>query len=146
MKAGGLITFIHHTIRYTDTTDVTQNLINPDTTVETQSITISTGHTQYINIINIYIPRDTSPTVPRNYIPNLHQLGNIPNTIIAGDFNAKDTTWYDDNQNNTRGTHISTQFDNMYILNNTEQYTRIPHQAHYQTSSPDITFYSPTLE
>ena len=44
MKAG-LITFIHHTIRYTDTRDVTPNLINPDITVETQSIRISTGHT-----------------------------------------------------------------------------------------------------
>ena len=99
-EGGGLITYVHHTIRYTDTTDATQNLTNPDTTAETQSIRISTGHTQYINIINIYIPPDTSPTVPRNYIPNLHQLGNIPHTLIAGDFNAKDTTWYSHNQNN----------------------------------------------
>ena len=145
-EGGGLITLIHHTIRYTDTTDITQNLNNPDITVETQSIRISTRHTQYINIINIYIPPDTSPTVPRNYIRNLHQLGNIPNTIIAEDFNAEDTTWYDHNKDNTRGTHISTQFNNMSILNNTEQYTHIPHQAHYHTSSPDITFCSPTLE
>ena len=34
----------------------------------------------------------------------------------------------------------------MSILNNTEQYTHIPHQAHYDTFSPDITFCSPTLE
>ena len=33
-EGGGLITFIHHAIRYTDTTDITQNLINPDTTVK----------------------------------------------------------------------------------------------------------------
>ena len=136
---GGLITFIHHTIRYTDTTDITQNLINPDTTVETQSIRISTGHTQYINIINIYIPPDISPTVPRNNIPNIHQLGNILYPLIVGDLNAKDTNCYDRHQKNTRGTYISTQF-NMSILNNAEQYTHIPHQAHYHIIIPRHNF------
>ena len=63
---------MHHTIRCTDTTDITQTLINPDTPVEMQSIRISTRHTQYINLINIYIQPDTSPRVPRKKLHTQH--------------------------------------------------------------------------
>ena len=142
---GGLITYIHKTIRYTDTTTHTDTLIAPDNTTELQSFRISTGHTQYMNIINIYIPPDTSPTVPSNYIPHLHNLATLPYTLIAGDFNAKDSAWYTHNQSNIRGQHINTQLHNMFILNNTDKYTHIPHQALYNTSSPDITLCSPSL-
>ena len=142
---GGLITYIHKSILYKDTTQTTQSLFQNDTTLEIQSLSVNSGHKQEVNIYNIYIPPDTSHAVPVHYNPQLHPLTQTPNSIIAGDFNAKDTAWYEHNQSNRRGLDIAVQFDNMYILNDTSQYTYIPHQAHRSPSSPDITFCSPSL-
>ena len=128
---------IHKSIRYTDTTPHTDTLIAPDNTIELQSFRISTGRTQYMNIINIYIPPDTCPTVPSNYIPHLHNnLATLPHALIAGagDSNAKDTAWYTQNQPNIRGQHINTQLHNMFLHNNIDKYRHIPHQALYNKS------------
>ena len=138
---GGLITYIHKTISYIDTTQHTKTLIPPgDTTMEVQSIRVSTGTTKHINLINIYIP----PNTP-GYTPNIEQITQMPHTLIGGDFNAWHTSWYIKHIENTRGESIAKQLNNMHILNDIQQHTRIPYQANFNITSPDITFCSPTL-
>jgi hypothetical protein len=80
----------------------------------------------YCNIINIYILPDTSPEIPAHYVPQITQLAYLPNIIVAGDFNAKHTGWYTLNSHNARGVSLATQFDNMFILNNTDEHTHVP--------------------
>ena len=143
-QGGGLITYIHKDINYTDTTNTTQALFQNDTTLEIQSIRVNSGHKHILNIFNIYIP-PVSDTVPAHYTPQLTPLTQIPNSIIAGDFNAKNTAWYTHNIDDRRGTDVATQLNNMFILNNPDKHTHIPYQAGRRISSPDITFCSTTL-
>ena len=86
-----------------------------------------------------------SGSVPIHYTPQLTSLTQIPHSIIAGDFNAKNTAWYTDNIDDRRGTDIATQLNNMFILNNPQQHTHIPYQVGRRISSPDITFCSTSL-
>jgi hypothetical protein len=88
-QGGGLIPYIHNDISYKDTRQHTRTLIPQDNTLEIHSLKIATGASTFCNIINIYIPPDTSPEVPAHYIPQLTPLASLPNTIVAGDFNAK---------------------------------------------------------
>ena len=143
-QGGGLISYIHKDILYRDTTQTTQSLFQNDTTLEIQSLSVNSGHKQELNLFNLYIP-PVSDTVPGHYKPQLLPLTQIPNTIIAGDFNAKNTAWYTQNTDDPRGIEIESQTNNMYILNDTAQYTHIPYQANRLPSSPDITFCSPSL-
>ena len=73
-QGGGLITYIHTSILYKDTTQTTQALFQNDTTLEIQSLSVSSGHKQEYNIFNIYIPPDTSHAVPVQYSPQLLAL------------------------------------------------------------------------
>ncbi|MEL7520422.1 MAG: reverse transcriptase family protein, partial [Cyanobacteria bacterium J06553_1] len=109
-----------------------------------QSLSVNSGHKQELNIFNLYIP-PISNTVPAHYKPQLLPLTLIPNSIIAGDFNAKSTAWYSQNTDDARGTDIEDQLNSMCTLNDTEQYTHIPYQANRLPSSPDITFCSTNL-
>ncbi|XP_076036397.1 uncharacterized protein LOC143022179 [Oratosquilla oratoria] len=93
----------------------------------------------------MYIPPQSSPTVPNTFRPQLSQLTSIPNLIMGGDFNAKSSAWFVDNPDTDRGLDIQTQFDSLTIMNNTHNHTHIPYQALYTPSSPDITFCSPCL-
>ena len=83
---GGLITYIHENISYIDTTKNTRaQLLQQDKTIELKSFKISTGLNKHIILINIYIP--TKESIPNGYLPPLHQVSQMPNLIIGGDFN-----------------------------------------------------------
>ena len=139
-QGGGLITYIHHSINYSDTSAQTQALVpSHDTHSEVQSIKVSTGKKKYINLINIYLP-------PDNYTIDLEELAQKPNVIICGDFNAKHTDWYTGNpSDHTRGIAIQHQFNNLTILNDINTHTHIPYQANRSFTSPDITFCSSSI-
>ena len=96
---------ITSTVRYIDTTKTTRApLPQQDKTTELQSFKISTGLNKHINLINIYIPPIDS--VPSGYLPPLHQITQLPDLIIGGDFNGKSTAWKKNNITNTRGACI----------------------------------------
>ncbi|XP_076062668.1 uncharacterized protein LOC143037903 isoform X1 [Oratosquilla oratoria] len=132
-NGGGLITLIHHSICFVDTSATTKILLpTTDNTTETQSIRIRTGNNSTLTIVNMYIPPQSSPTVPNTFRPQLSQLTSIPDLIMGGDFNAKSSAWYVDNPDTDRGLDIQTQFDSLTIINNTHNHTHknIPSPLH----------------
>ncbi|KAF2357552.1 Endonuclease/exonuclease/phosphatase [Trinorchestia longiramus] len=106
----------------------TCNLLRINHHTELQSFKIETGTNKDITIINAYIPPDTSPTLPAGYKPNLQALNIHRNTILCGDFNAKHSSWFTQQQNNTRGEELSGQLNSLFILNDTNKPTHIPPQ------------------
>ena len=106
-KGGGLITYIHNSIQYSDITQDAKALKPSYNTLELQAFKIETGNKAHTNIINISMPPDTSLTVPSKCSSQLQNLCSLPNTIIGGDINGKDTSWYTHHQPNTRGQTIS---------------------------------------
>ena len=141
-RGGGLITYIHNSITYIDTTERIRHIANLDNITELQAFKIKTDNKNHLLLINVYIPPTTS--VP-GYEPNLQTLNSLENTIIGGDFNASHENWYLHKQADTRGNNIADQLNSLYILNDPEQHTREPYQTNHDRSSPDITFCSPTL-
>ena len=144
-EGGGLITYIHHNTPYIESTEHIRTLTQVDRHTELQAFEIKTGHNKQITLINTYIPPEHSPGLPVNYTITLQALNNLPNILLGGDFNAKHTDWYTHQDNTQRGEEICTQLDQLYILNNTDTHTHIPHQANFNFTSPDITFCSSNL-
>ena len=142
---GGLITYIHTSISYNETTAQTRLNTNADHHLELQSLKIKTGPKHHIHLINIYIPPHNSPGLPTNYQFTLQPLDTDNNIILGGDFNAKHPAWFTMQQADGRGTELATQLNSLFVLNDTDQHTHIPHQADRRATSPDITFCSPSL-
>jgi hypothetical protein len=78
-------------------------------------------------------------------MPQLTPLASLPNTIVAWDFNVKHTDWYTLNPHIARSISLTTQFETMLTLNNTDEHTHVPHQVGYNNTLSDITFCSHTL-
>jgi hypothetical protein len=142
---GGLLTYIHDNNSYIETTHHTRATLPQDRILELQAFKISTGEKTSINLVNLYIPLGSAVAVPRDYSPQLQNLANIPDVIVAGDFNAEHMSWFENRPNTRRGDTIALQLNTLYILNNPQQHTHVPHQANYSNSSPDITLCSPQL-
>ena len=140
--AHGLLTLIHKSINFTNTTKETKQKITPDPITNTQSIKIKLQNRE-IQIINMYLP-PVSPLNPVHLIPNLHELNNSTNTIITADMNAHHTLWLNTHNNDHRGNTILEQLYNFNILNNTHKPTRSPYNRQSPTS-PDVTLCTPNL-
>lgn len=144
-EGGGLITYIHHNLSYIEKTQHIRTITQVDRHTELQAFNIKTGHNKHITIINTYIPPEHSPGLPANYMIRLQALNTLPNILLGGDFNAKHTDWYIHQDSTQRGRDICTQLDQLYILNNTNSHTHIPHQANFSLTSPDITLCSSNI-
>lgn len=143
-SAHSILTLVHTSILFTDTTDQTKSLLEQDNTLNIQSIEVKVNHVKY-NIVNIYIPPSTSRYCPRNYTPNLQPLSKLPNLLLAGDFNAHHPVWLTTQAPDQRGQELLGQLSDMNIMNNRNQPTRKPLQANQSPTSPDISFCSPQL-
>ena len=129
---GGLITLIHKSIPFTNTTAETHARMPHDPTLEIQSSRIQI-HKQTYNIFNIYIPPTDS--TPPGYHPQLNYMNTINNSFILGDFNAHDTTWLASQYTDTRADTITTQLDNYIIMNDPHSNLSTPtHNPHHPTS------------
>ena len=145
-KGGGLITYIHSSLTFTENilpTHLDSNYI------ELQHITLHINKHTHHNLINIYIPprnnnithgqEDTDIAKYMDYITNQ------PNCITTGDINAHSEDWYS-TQNDHRGNLIADHIQNSeHNILNTNTPTRIPTDTNQQQTSPDITLISNTL-
>ena len=139
---GGLLTLISKSVSFTNTTDQTVAALPRDPTLEIQSTKARINNSDYL-FYNIYIPPTSS--CPRGYLPDLSSLPVQNKTIIAGDFNAHDSSWLLSQQDDPRGALLLNQLENMAIMNNPDIPTRKPFSNRTQPTSPDITFASPDL-
>ena len=98
-KGGGLAFLIHKTINF-------QRLpINlQDEHIEIQAISVDN-----LNIINIYIPPNSSCS--QNYSASLLPILQYKDSLILGDINAHDPLWYSQ-LNDERGNNIAEEISN----------------------------------
>ena len=117
-QGGGVATFIRQGIQYG------RKAIHDD--VEAVVIeTFDQTRTAY-TIVNLYIP----PLAPINN-DHIDALFNLPNTIITGDVNAKNTLWGAP-KNDARGRHIENLIeDNNLVTLNTGRGTRLNNDGSY---------------
>ena len=140
-QGGGLITYIHNTVTFTNITIPAH--INIQKT-ELQVTKVHFTKDKSLHLANIYIPpRDTTDpnhsTEDTDITNTFTYLTTLNNTIIGGDINAHEDLWYSPTTDH-RGTLIAD-----IILNsthntlNTNTPTRKPPHADQQPTSPDIT-------
>ena len=92
------------------------------------------------HLANVYIPPEGS--CPRGYTPGDLSGLNANRTLVLGDFNAHDRTWYYNQAEDRRGSHLLEQFEEMVILNDPYSPTRRPRRVDERATAPDITFCS----
>ena len=88
-QGGDLLTLIHNSINFSQRSESPETLSDPY--LEELTFTPRFGDTELI-ITNIYIPPSSSCT--RGYNPSLDHLMMTTDTLILGDFNAHDSSWY----------------------------------------------------
>ena len=92
------------------------------------------------HLANVYIPPERS--CPRGYTPGDFSGLNANRTLVLGNFNAHDRTWYYNQAEDRRGSHLLEQFEEMVILNDPYSPTRRPRRVGERATAPDITFCS----
>ena len=137
---GGLITFIHNSITYTELPPNPHN----KGLIESQTFKIHLNTNKYLHVSNIYIPpRDTTNPLHTQedeiITASFTYLTSLSNSIITGDINAHSNLWHSPITDH-RGTHIQDILNNSdHIVLNTNTPTRVPNNAQQQPTSPDIT-------
>jgi len=101
---GGLLTLVKDSLNYTE--------IDINVDIECIIVKIKTDNS-YINVANIYLP----PTGKLN-VDDLN-CALLPNTVLVGDFNAKNTLWGSTHVDK-RGEHIENllELKNFTVINN----------------------------
>ena len=92
-----------------------------------------------LNLVNLYLPPRTA-----GYDPDLTFLSDIENCIIGGDLNAHSPVWSSAPED-TRGSKIQEDLEQLFCLNNPQMHTRTPYIANHSRTSPDATFCSADL-
>ena len=124
----------------------TDQLFSGDSIIEHQGVTLIVDDVK-LNVINIYIPPVSCCST--GYRPNLDTLlsSHEDDTIIMGDFNAHNSTWFSrtgEDQAISRGHAIVDLLNTSNLaLINEESPTRVPNRG--PSSSPDLTIVSPHL-
>ena len=134
---GGLMTYIHHSITFTEIT-------TPNNNNQIETIVTKLDTTPPLHITNCYIPPRTDTTIidDQNNTSLFNQLFNFTNNIITGDFNAHHHSWHSPT-NDHRGITINNIINNStHTIINDNKPTRLPPQTHLQRqqpTSPDLT-------
>ena len=112
-RGGGLITLVHHTVKYQET----HLPLTGDNTIEHQAVTVDVNGAQLL-VCNIYVPPVSS--CPQGYVPNfLPLLDHAGDILIMGDFNAHDAAWFSSTQDEgaaNRGENIVAALDNTQLM------------------------------
>lgn len=120
-KVEGPITYIHHSISYIEKTQHIRTLAQVDRHTELQAFMIKTNYNKHITLINTCIPPEHSSGIPANYTWRLLGLNPLPNINLGEISMPKHRLVRPINHVQTqKGTEISTQLDQLYILNNTD--------------------------
>ena len=106
-QGGGLLTLVHKEINNSRTTESPESLADPH--LEEFTIKAKLDNTELI-ISNIYIP-PTSSCSTSGYLRSLDHLMMTTDTLVLGDFNAHNSSWYS-RTNNSRGNHLENAVSN----------------------------------
>ena len=88
---GGLLAIVRKDVPFTNTTAKTLANLPIDRTREIMSLTLRVNCKDF-HLANVYIPPEGS--CPRGYTPGDLSGLNASRTLVLGDFNAHDRTWY----------------------------------------------------
>ena len=140
-QGGGLITYIHNAITYTNI-HVPTHINTQKTELQIHKIHLTRDKT--LHIANIYIPpRDTTDAnhnaedtdITNTFI----HLTTLNNTIIAGDVNAHDQLWHSPTTDHRGALIADIIMNSTHNTLNTNTPTRKPPHTDQQPTSPDIT-------
>ena len=138
-QRGGLLTFVHKEINYFRTTESPEILADPH--LEELTSKSKLDNTELI-IFNIYIP-PTRSCLTSGYLPSLDHLMTTTDTLVLGDFNAHNSSWYS-RTNDSRGNHLENAVSNANLgILNWDSPTRLPCNA--SPFSPNVSLASASL-
>ena len=137
-QGGGLLMFIHESIKFTRTTPTAPP--KEDQHLEVQQVIIEQSNSQ-LSITNVYIPPTSS--CDSGYQPSISHLLRGDDALVLGDFNAHHVLWHSVTPD-ARGNSLADEIDNSNFRSlNTESPIRVPKNGN--PSSPDISLASPSL-
>ena len=137
-QGGGLLIFIHRSITFSKQPSSPESLSDPH--LEELTIKAELGNTKLI-VSNVYIPPASSCS--NGYQSSIEHLLKTPDTLILGDFNAHQPSWYS-RSDDTRGREMADSINGSdYVILNWDSPTRPPSNA--EPSSPDGSLASASL-
>ena len=99
------------------------------------------NNTKQLSIANIYIhPRDSTSAYYKTVDTDIQHITSIPHSM-----NAQSTFWHSYTDDHRRQLIEDVISNSYHIILNTDTATRVPNTTLQQTSSPDITTESNTL-
>ena len=110
-KGGGLCFIVHNTVHHKI---LELKCPNSDNHIEQQAIESFNGENNYIKLINVCTPRQSSCAT--GYTATLNHLLTLTNTLIAGAVNDRNQLWHSNLGENQRGQPLTSEVDESNLL------------------------------